>query len=84
MTECAAPERSGPATTVLARTELARTGLARTDPVAVKGSPRKGPMPHNGYRPFNIDACNAAFPTFRFTPLMDGLKLVHAQTVGAG
>jgi len=36
--------------------------------VAVKPSPRSGPMPHNGYRPFDVAAVHAAFPDFRFTP----------------
>ena len=40
----------------------------------VKGSPRSGPMPHNGYRPFDPAACRKAFPDFRFTPLDEGLK----------
>jgi nucleoside-diphosphate-sugar epimerase len=41
---------------------------------AVKGSPRSGPMPHNGYRPFDIAACRRAFPDFRYTPLREGLR----------
>jgi UDP-glucose 4-epimerase len=40
----------------------------------VKGSRRHGPMPHNGYRPFDIAALRSAFPDFRFTPLVEGLK----------
>jgi nucleoside-diphosphate-sugar epimerase len=35
---------------------------------AIKGSPRTGPMPHNGYRPFDASAVRTAFPGFRFTP----------------
>jgi nucleoside-diphosphate-sugar epimerase len=41
--------------------------------VAIKGSPRSGPMPHNGYRPFNIAECRKAFPGFRYTSLKEGL-----------
>jgi nucleoside-diphosphate-sugar epimerase len=41
--------------------------------VAIKGSPRSGPMPHNGYRPFDIAACREAFPDFRYVPLDEGL-----------
>jgi len=41
--------------------------------VPIKGSPRNGPMPHNGYRPFDISACRSAFPDFSFTPLHVGL-----------
>lgn len=40
----------------------------------VKGSPRSGPMPHNGYRPFDAAGVRRAFPDFRFTPLHEGLK----------
>jgi nucleoside-diphosphate-sugar epimerase len=36
--------------------------------VAVKGTPRIGPMPHKGYRPFDTGAIRSAFPSFRFTP----------------
>ena len=49
-------------------------------PVAVKGSPRSGPMPHNGYRPFAPSAALAAFPDFRFTPWRDGLARACAAT----
>lgn len=42
-------------------------------PVAIKTSPRVGPMPHDGYRPFDIAACRAAFPDFTYTGLPDGL-----------
>lgn len=48
-------------------------------PVPIEGSPRSGPMPHNGYRPFAVSATNRAFPTFRYTPLWDGLAQVHEQ-----
>jgi nucleoside-diphosphate-sugar epimerase len=40
----------------------------------VKGSPRSGPMPHNGLRPFDPAGVRKAFPDFRFTPLDEGLK----------
>ncbi len=36
--------------------------------VTIKGSPRSGPMPHDGYRPFDVSAVRTAFPGFRFTP----------------
>jgi nucleoside-diphosphate-sugar epimerase len=51
-----------------------------TPPVAIKGSPRSGPMPHNGYRPFAPSAALAAFPGFRFTPWRDGLARACAAT----
>jgi len=42
--------------------------------VAVKATPRVGPMPHNGYRPFDNAACKQAFPDFRYTPMGEGLR----------
>lgn len=42
-------------------------------PVAIRSTPRLGPMPHNGYRPFDVAACKAAFPDFVYTPLASGL-----------
>lgn len=41
---------------------------------AIRTAPRSGPMPHNGYRPFDISACRAAFPDFRYTSIEDGLR----------
>ncbi|MBS0534405.1 MAG: NAD-dependent epimerase/dehydratase family protein [Proteobacteria bacterium] len=48
-------------------------------PVAVRGSPRVGPMPHNGYRPFDPAATKAAFPDFSYTHLEDGLRRAADQ-----
>lgn len=48
--------------------------------VTIKGSPRSGPMPHNGYRPFAPSAALAAFPGFQFTPWRDGLARACAAT----
>jgi UDP-glucose 4-epimerase len=49
--------------------------------VAIKGSVRKGPMPHNGYRPFDTAAARAAFPDFVCTPLAKGIaKAQHNMT----
>src|SRR5437868_13119941 len=45
--------------------------------VPIRGSPRSGPMPHDGYRPFDISGCLAAFPDFRMTPIDRGLALAH-------
>jgi len=47
--------------------------------VAIKGSPRNGPMPHNGYRPFEITACRNAFPDIRYTPLEEGLARAQRE-----
>lgn len=54
-------------------------------PVApkIKFMPRQGPMPHNGYRPFNPAATRLAFPDFNYTLPRDGFAKVHAQTGGA-
>jgi nucleoside-diphosphate-sugar epimerase len=53
-----------------------------TPPVAIKGSPRVGPMPHNGLRPFAPSAALAAFRGFTFTPWRDGLAAMCAETRG--
>jgi UDP-glucose 4-epimerase len=50
--------------------------------VPIKGSPRQGAMPHNGYRPFDIAACRAAFPDFSYFPLADGLAKAQAEDAG--
>jgi hypothetical protein len=50
-------------------------GMAKM-PVLVRGTPRQGAMPHNGYRPFGPAATLKAFPDFRYTSLMDGLAKV--------
>jgi nucleoside-diphosphate-sugar epimerase len=42
-------------------------------PVPISGSPRSGPMPHNGYRPFDPGATLSSFPDFRYIGLADGL-----------
>ncbi|HZT51836.1 MAG TPA: NAD(P)-dependent oxidoreductase, partial [Stellaceae bacterium] len=46
--------------------------LAGSD-APLRTTPRAGPMPHNGYRPFDIAQCRAAFPDFAYTRLADGL-----------
>jgi nucleoside-diphosphate-sugar epimerase len=52
-------------------------------PVSVKGSPRVGPMPHNGLRLFAPSAALAAFPGFKFTPWREGLAAMAAETQAA-
>lgn len=47
--------------------------------VAITGSPRSGPMPHKGYRPFDPAATAAAFPSFHYTPLQTGLALAQSE-----
>jgi UDP-glucose 4-epimerase len=42
----------------------------------IKGTPRSSPMPHNGYRPFSIDATFKAFSDFRYTSFDEGIRMV--------
>jgi nucleoside-diphosphate-sugar epimerase len=55
-----------------------RVAALQDHPVVISGSPRQGPMPHGGYRPFDPAATFTAFPDFRYTPLPEGLALVQA------
>jgi len=57
--------------------DLVVTGTGRK--VAVKASPRSGPMPHNGYRPFDISECRAAFADFFYTPLAEGIAKAQRE-----
>jgi nucleoside-diphosphate-sugar epimerase len=50
--------------------------------VEIKTSPRNGPMPHNGYRPFDPTATRDAFPTFHYTAIDDGLARAQQQEFG--
>jgi nucleoside-diphosphate-sugar epimerase len=50
--------------------------------VEVRTSPRSGPMPHNGYRPFDPAATLQAFPDFHYTPIDDGLARAQHQEFG--
>ena len=43
--------------------------------VSIKTTPRSGPMPHDGYRPFDPTATRTAFADFHYTPLSDGLAI---------
>ncbi len=51
--------------------------------VTIKGSPRSGSMPHDGYRPFAPSAALTAFPGFQFTNWRDGLARDCATTIKA-
>ncbi len=65
--------------------DLAEMVVAQFDaPVAINGSPRKGPMPHNGYHPFDVSAAKTAFPEFRYTLPTEGVARVHVQMTEAG
>lgn len=48
--------------------------------VAVNGTPRTGPMPHNGLRPFAPSAAITAFPGFTFTAWHKGIARMCAET----
>jgi nucleoside-diphosphate-sugar epimerase len=61
--------------------ELVIAGAGRKVPV--KSSPRSGPMPHNGYRPFDVSACRTAFADFTFTPLAEGLAKAQREAARA-
>jgi UDP-glucose 4-epimerase len=52
--------------------------------VEIKTTPRAGPMPHHGYRPFDIAACRSAFPDFAYTPLKAGLARAQRDGERAG
>jgi UDP-glucose 4-epimerase len=44
------------------------------NPVPVRGMPRVGPMPHNGFRAFDARATTRAFPDFGYQPIEAGLR----------
>lgn len=68
--------------TVWSFREVAEKVAARFDPPpAIKGGPRRGPMPHGGYRPFDIALCKRAFPEFAYTPLDEGLARIRSLTM---
>jgi nucleoside-diphosphate-sugar epimerase len=48
-------------------------------PAKIRELPRQGPMPHGGYRLFNVAVCREAFPDFRYTSLAEGLAKAQAQ-----
>ena len=50
--------------------------------VKVLGSKRNGPMPHGGYRPFDVSAIGKAFPDLKMTQLMEGIEAVHRELAG--
>jgi nucleoside-diphosphate-sugar epimerase len=61
--------------------ELVMARAGRT--VSIKSSPRSGPMPHNGYRPFDISACRAAFADFTYTALPEGIAKAQREPARA-
>jgi nucleoside-diphosphate-sugar epimerase len=51
--------------------------------IVIKEIPRGGPMPHNGFRPFDIAVCRAAFPDFAYTPLAVGVSKAQDEEFGS-
>jgi UDP-glucose 4-epimerase len=47
--------------------QIAGTGIT------IEPSPRSGPMPHNGLRPFDASGTKAAFPDFNYMTLAEGM-----------
>lgn len=47
--------------------------------VGVITTPRTGPMPHNGHRPFDNSAVRETFPELKFKRWREGLAAVHAK-----
>ncbi|MDC0634173.1 NAD-dependent epimerase/dehydratase family protein [Planktomarina sp.] len=52
--------------------------------VKIVGSPRSGPMPHNGCRPFDPKNTFKAFPDFTYTELAEGMALAQELEFGRG
>jgi UDP-glucose 4-epimerase len=44
--------------------------------VSITSSPRTGPMPHNGYRPFDAAGIREAFPDLNMTQWRDGITSI--------
>ena len=65
------------------RTIAEKIAAMVSKPVAVRSGLRQGPMPHGGYRPFDISGCRKAFPDFRYTPLADGLVKAQKENSAA-
>lgn len=49
----------------------------------IRDTPRTGPMPHGGYRPFDVSATRAAFPDFSYVPLDEGLRRAFQDSSNA-
>ena len=52
--------------------------------VEISPSPRSGPMPHNGYRPFDPKATHEAFPDFAYTTLQAGMEKAQKSEFDVG
>jgi len=62
----------------IAEMEKAASGGA----IDIAETTRNGPMPHNGYRAFDIAACRAAFPEFSFATLAEGMARARLAQSG--
>jgi UDP-glucose 4-epimerase len=70
--------------TVHSFADIARMVVAAADhKVAIRTTTRNGPIPHNGYRPFDIADCRASFPDFSYTGLAEGIARSQ-QNAGGG
>jgi nucleoside-diphosphate-sugar epimerase len=59
---------------------IAEMAAARVEPrVQVRGSPRRGPVPHGGYRAFDCALLKQVFPEFQPTALSDGLDRMQSS-----
>jgi nucleoside-diphosphate-sugar epimerase len=57
--------------------EVAELTVEQFSPrVTITSSPRTGPMPHNGYRPFDAAGIKEAFPDFNMTQWRDGMTSI--------
>lgn len=45
----------------------------------IRGTTRSGPMPHNGYRPFDVSATKAAFPDFAYVLFDEGQRRLQRE-----
>ena len=61
---------------VISFNDLAQECARLHGPVAIENLPRSGPMPHDGYRPFDASAIKTAFPDMEMAAPLDGLAKV--------
>jgi len=63
---------------VISFSQIAREIIKLTKSSSViKSIKRNGPMPHNGYRAFNIGCCKKFFSDFRYNFLTEGIKKIN-------
>jgi len=64
--------------------ELAEMTIGFSDQaIEIENLPRSGPMPHNGYRPFDPTEVRRLFPDFEFTELEAGLRTAYGAVKAA-